>query len=142
MSDPSSDTRDTTGTATDPALLATRLAAVERALSARECDCAHEAFEPPAPPSASRGRPTADGAPVDEDLHAAVRALCEYVLASERASSTTDERTAAIRDALDRLAPVPPGDGTDRSTATDDEPPEPTIGARAWLERVAAATFG
>jgi hypothetical protein len=146
VSDPSPDTGDAdhvgpSAAPTDLALLATRLAAVERALGARACDCAHEAFEPSEhpPPARSRGEPPGHRDEPHEDLRAAVRALCEYVLALEHADGTGAERTAAVRVALDDLGPVRADDTSDRDETVDER--VETLGVRAWLERVAAATF-
>lgn len=133
------DTTDTASTETD--LLAARLAAVERALGARACDCAHDAFERPDPPTpAPPDSPAPSGAP-DVALRTAVRALCEYVLACERADSATNERATAVEAALDRLEPSSAGDDPSSSDDTSEASSEPTLGARAWLERVTAATF-
>jgi hypothetical protein len=147
VSDPSLDTGDadavgtSAATTTDHALLATRLAAIERALGARACDCAHEAFEPSAPaPAAPDGRelPSPRTDP-HEDLRVAVRALCEYVLASERAAGPAAERTAAVRVALEDLGPARADETPDRDETPDGRAER--LGVRAWLERVAAATF-
>ena len=89
----------------DPDRLSARLAAVERALTARDCDCAHDAFETGGPTT----EPTAPDPAVaaDPDLHAAVDALCGYVLAHERASGALDEHVAAVAAARAGLSGPP-----------------------------------
>ena len=118
-------------TDTDTDRLSARLAAVERALTDRACDCAHESFTPHDPPVSTTH-------PTDDERRDALVAVCEYVLARERASDPSDEHTAAVRAALDSLTDSP------------SEPPEPPDGEagapnetpREWLERVATAVFG
>lgn len=124
-------------TDTDTDRLSARLAAVERALTDRPCDCAHESFAPP-DRSAPGTDTTGDPRSTDDELRDAVVAVCEYVLAHERASGQSDEHTAAVRAALDTLTDSPsepPEPLDDEAGATEETP-------RAWLERVAAAVFG
>ena len=127
-------------TSHDPDRLSARLAAVERALTDRDCDCAHAAFEVDGVPvSTASPTPTTGG---DSDLRVAVDALCAYVLARERANGTLEERVAAVAAAREGLD-VAPGTSaratadSDTGTAADDTP----AGPREWLERVSGATF-
>jgi hypothetical protein len=128
----------------DPDRLSARLAAVERALTARDCDCAHDAFETGGPTA----EPTAPDPAVaaDPDLHAAVDALCGYVLAHERASGALDEHVAAVAAARAGLSGAPEdaigeADTEDGGGTDDDVSPTPRPSPREWLERVTAATF-
>lgn len=122
---------------TDTDRLSARLAAVERALTDRQCDCAHESFAPP-DRSAPGTRSAVDPRATDDDLREAVEALCEYVLATERASTPADEHTAAVRAALDSLDDSPSVDSDTQPSDTGPTNDTP----REWLERVAAAVFG
>jgi len=126
----------------DPAHLAARLAAIERALSARspDCDCPHEGFEPPA---ASDRSPTHDA-----DLHAAVVELAEYALDREGGRENTDRdewEAKAVHEALASLdAELTAGRSDPQLSVELPADPTPTPDApldpRAWLCRVARST--
>lgn len=128
--------------------LAARLAVVERAPTARACECAHEAYEPPAhgdtaPSATELERPTTER-DADADLHRTVRALCRYVLFDGVATGGDDDHRAAVREALAELPAPAPLDAdppqTDRAT-TADLTTNRSLAPREWLERVANAVF-
>ena len=123
--------------------LTARLAAVERALTTRECSCAHEGYEPPAHGDVERPTPELERPNTDADLYRAVRALCRYVLA-EGSTTGDDDHRAAVGEALAELPEPAPLDAdpppTDRA-ATAGSTTDRSLAPREWLERVANAVF-